>query len=133
MTSPPRHILIAEDDDDDFFLISRELAKAGFKAVTRVLDGKAVLEYLSGRGADPASREHPRPDVLFLDLKLPHMLGHDVLRAIRAEPQWRDLRVYVLTGSDEYRDRERIEAVGCDGYFVKPLGAPRIRELFGAR
>lgn len=128
----PIRILVAEDDDDDFFLLSRELAKAGYKTVSRAADGRIALEYLAGRGEFQDRSRHPFPDVLFLDLKLPQILGHDVLRAIRAESAWDALRVYVLTGSDEHRDRERIEALGCAGYFVKPLSSAQITTLLGA-
>jgi len=128
----PSHILVAEDDDDDFFLLSRELRKCGFTNVSRAADGRAALDYLAGHGEYADRTRHPVPDVLFLDLKLPVVLGHEVLRAIRQQPGWSAIKVYVLTGSDEYRDRERIEQLGCEGYFVKPLTSAQVQELFPA-
>lgn len=129
----PRHLLVVEDDDDDFFLLSRELRKLGLNSVSRVADGKAALDYLAGKNGFANRTEHPFPDVVFLDLKLPEMMGHDVLAAIRREPAWNDLRVYVLTGSDEHRDRQRVEAIGCAGYYVKPIARAQLEELFRVR
>ncbi|HVU33043.1 MAG TPA: response regulator [Opitutaceae bacterium] len=131
--TPSPYLLVAEDDDDDFFLLTRELSKAGLKSVARTADGKATLEYLRGTGPYRDRAKHPFPDVLFLDLKLPLMLGHEVLQEIRKEPKWKALKVYVLTGSDEHRDRERIDALGCDGYYVKPLGAAQLAQIFPRR
>jgi CheY-like chemotaxis protein len=128
----PNHILVAEDDDDDFFLVARELRKCGLTRVSRVADGKAVLDYLAGVGEYADRERNPMPEVVFLDLKLPVLLGHEVLSAIRRHPEWQGIKVYVLTGSDEHRDRERIREIGCAGYFVKPLTSAQVLELFPA-
>lgn len=127
------HILVAEDDDDDFFLLSRELRKCGLTQISRAADGVAVLDYLSGKGDYGDRTRHPMPDAIFLDLKLPRLLGHEVLRAIRQRPDWNEIKVYVLTGSDEYRDRQQVEELGCAGYFVKPLTGAQVLELFPPR
>lgn len=123
-------VLIVEDDDDDFFLVTRELRKCGITEVNRAEDGRAAIDYLSGRDAYADRTKFPLPDVVLLDLKLPKVMGHDVLKAIRQNPALLGLRVYVLTGSDEHRDREQVEKIGCEGYFVKPLTAAQAEELF---
>ena len=51
---------------------------------------------------------------------MPLVSGLEVLASIRADPALRPLRVYVLTSSDEQRDRETAGALGIEGYLVKP-------------
>jgi len=67
---------------------------------------------------------------VLLDLKMPKVDGHEVLRQIRAEPSLRGLRVVVLTSSDQDRDRELSRSLGTDGYVVEPASiASLIGEL----
>ena len=122
-------VLIVEDDDDDLFLLQRELGKAGAVVRQRVADGRAAVEYLAGNGPYGDRQRYPLPDIVFLDLKIPYLSGHGVLAWIRERPEFAPLRIYVLTGSDEPKDRAQAEALGATGYFVKPLLAPQIRPL----
>jgi CheY-like chemotaxis protein len=122
-------VFIVEDDDDDLFLLERELAKAGATLRQRVRDGRAAVDYLAGNAPYGDRQRHPLPDIVFLDLKIPHLSGHGVLAWIRSRPEFAELRVYVLTGSDEPKDRSQSEALGATGYFVKPLLAAQIRPL----
>ena len=122
-------VLTVEDDDDDLFLLERELAKAGAAIGQRVRDGRAAVDYLAGNGPYGDRGKHPLPEIVFLDLKIPYLGGHGVLAWIRSRPEFARLRVYVLTGSDEPKDRAQAEALGATGYFVKPLLAAQIRPL----
>jgi CheY-like chemotaxis protein len=124
-------VLIVEDDDDDLFLLERELAKVVAAVVKPLRDGRAIIDYLDGHGAFSDRLLHPLPDIVFLDLKIPLVNGHEVMTWIRSRRELDGLRVYVLTGSDEPRDRARIEELGAAGYIVKPLLAPQLRELLG--
>lgn len=115
-------ILIAEDDEDDFFFTARLLKKATEAALFRVESGGAAIEYLAGQGRFADRKKYPFPDLLFLDLKMDDLDGHAVLAWIRETPAHRPKKVYVLTGSGEFRDRERVKSsTVAAGYFVKPL------------
>ena len=59
-------------------------------------------------------------DLVLLDLKMPKVDGHEVLRQIRADAELRELKVVVLTSSDQERDRQMSRQLGSDGYLVKP-------------
>lgn len=124
-------MLLAEDNEDDLFLTQRVLKKAGVGPAFHVGDGREAVAYLGGEGEFGDRTRHPLPDVVLLDLKMPGMTGHEVLEWIRAQPALRDLRVCVLTSSDEQRDRDRVAKAGVQGYFVKPLTAGDVAKIFG--
>ena len=126
----PVTVLLAEDNEDDLFLSERVLKKAGIGPVFHVADGREARDYLAGRGDYADRGKFPLPEVVLLDLKMPEFTGHEVLEWLRKEPELKDLKVFVLTSSDEMRDRERVERAGIQGYFVKPLTAANIAEIF---
>lgn len=126
----PVTVLLAEDDEDDLFLSKRVLHKAGIVPVYHVKDGQEAMEYLAGKGVYGDRQNHPLPEVVLLDLKMPLFTGNEVLEWIRMQPELRELKVYILTSSDEPRDRSRAEAAGARGYLVKPLSAIHISEIF---
>jgi CheY-like chemotaxis protein len=120
MSRPPT-ILVVEDSDDDVFFMKRALKNARNIADVRFLpNGKYALQYLHGEGEFADRSTHPLPALIFLDLKMPFISGLEVLAAIRADSLLKGMRVYVLTSSDEQRDRENAAALGIEGYIVKP-------------
>lgn len=81
-------------------------------------DGEEAVCYLAGLGDYENRDEHPYPDVLFLDLKMPRQNGFDVLAWIKK--QARRPKVVVLTSSPEPEDRSRALELDADAYMVKP-------------
>lgn len=121
LISPPT-LLIAEDDSDDRRLIADAFAAVGiFDALRFVGDGSAVLDYLRQRGEFANRVLYPRPRVVLLDLNMPKMDGREVLRAIRADGELRDLPVLILTTSSAEEDEQLMIGLGADGYLVKPV------------
>lgn len=113
----PRPILLVEDNDDDVRLTRRALHKAGIaNELVVVGDGLAALSYLRGAAALEAL-----PALMLLDLKLPRLDGHGVLRALRADPQLRCLPVVVLTTSEEHVDITESYTRGANSYVRKPV------------
>ena len=120
MTAPgrPLDLLLVEDSADDARLVERELRQGGFtlRRFVRVETPGAMaeaLEYLRGPS--------PRPLVVLLDLNMPRMDGHEVLRRIRADPRTRHLPVVVLTSSAEDEDVLRSYDAGANSYVRKPV------------
>lgn len=120
MTARPA-ILVVEDNEDDVYFMRRAFRATGVAADLHFVgDGRAALEYLRHQGAFADARAHPSPAIVFLDLKLPFLNGLEVLAAIRADATLQAQRVFILTSSNEERDRDRAIALGIEGYFVKP-------------
>lgn len=118
-------ILLVDDDPDDVFMTKRLLLKAGVRnGIVTLSNGQEALDYLKGVCA-----AGPRPCLLLLDLKLPRVDGFEVLAWIREQRQLRDLKVVILSGSDEPRDRQRARSLGADGYLVKHPGPEAFRQL----
>lgn len=115
--------LLVEDDDSHATITMRSLRQNRVgNAIERVRDGAAALEYLR----DPS---RPRPDVILLDLKLPKVDGHEVLAAIKQDPQLRLIPVVVLTTSDAELDRIEAYRHHVNSYLVKPIDFERFRQL----
>ena len=72
-------------------------------------------------------------DVVFLDLKMDLVSGHEVLSAIRENPPTPLPKIFVLTGSNEPKDRELVKNSGvAAGYVVKPLSSEHLASILGS-
>ncbi len=115
------HLLLVEDDVDDVELIVTGLRRKQLaNHIDVVADGAAALDYLFRRG-DYATREAINPVLILLDLKMPKVDGHEVLRQIKAEPLLRRIPVVVLTSSAHDRDVAQGYDLGANAYVVKPV------------
>ena len=89
--------------------------------------GKEAIEYLTNRGRFHDAARYVRPDVVFIDLKMPEKNGFELLEWIRAQFAESPFRALVLTSSDESQDRKRALDLGAHGYFLKPISPDQIR------
>jgi CheY-like chemotaxis protein len=127
---PAGAILLVEDNDDDVFLMKHALAAAGIANPIYVVEtGQLAVDYLSGAGESQERDRFPMPVIVFLDLKLPLMSGHEVLAWIRGQRQLESLLVVVLTSSDEPSDVRRSYSLGANSYLMKPLTARQLVDL----
>ncbi|MFT3829846.1 MAG: response regulator [Opitutaceae bacterium] len=124
-------ILLVDDDPAGAELTAAALHELGLgDDITMASDGEEALDFLFGRGACAQEREAP-PSVVLLDLKMPKVDGHEVLRQIRADPKLRHTRVVVLTSSDQEADIERVRELGSDAYLVKPTSINELIDQLG--
>lgn len=115
-------VLIAEDVENDVQLLQRSFQQAGIPVTLHVVaDGEECIAYLSGTGKYSHREEHPLPDLLLLDLKMPRVNGFDVLKWVRAQESLSSLRVVVLTSSERIRDINRAYDLGANSFLTKPL------------
>ena len=120
-------ILLVEDNDDDILFLRRACMKAGLNTlILEAYDGEEAIDLLRGNSSSPEPSSHPRPTHVLLDLKLPKKSGLEVLEWIRGQTLFRDLRVIVLTSSQEQTDIERARELGVDEYCVKPVSFPEL-------
>jgi CheY-like chemotaxis protein len=129
----PSVFLLVEDNEDDVFFMQRAFQGAGLKNRLQIAtDGEQAIDYLSGQNGFSDRGEHPFPDMIFLDLKMPGVNGFDVLRWIRHD-QKLTVPVAVLTSSPEEIDRQKAHELGADCYLLKPPEPEMLRhccELF---
>jgi CheY-like chemotaxis protein len=111
-----KRILLADDND-----ASREL-------IREVLEGSGyiVIEAADGRETLRKVNENP-PDLLLLDIQMPHVDGYGVLNALRGDLRFAELPVVALTAFAMHGDRERALGAGFDGYVTKPVDIAALR------
>jgi two-component system, response regulator len=123
-------ILLVEDNPKDEVLTLRALRKSNIlNKVVVAHDGAEALDYLFGPDAEGMPR--PLPQLVLLDLKLPKVDGHEVLRRIRAEPRTQLLPVVILTTSVEDGDRLDGYRLGANSYVRKPVDFSQFVDAVG--
>lgn len=116
-----RSILLAEDNPKDVELTLEALSEHNLaNDVAVVNDGAQALDYLYCRN-EYAQRPAIAPVVLLLDLKMPKINGLEVLRAIKGDPQMKELPIVMLTSSREAPDLLESYRLGVNAYVVKPV------------
>lgn len=108
MSTPPLKLLIV--DDNELFVSAVEGLlgdEASVRVVARAPNGKAAAELAAAL----------RPDVVLMDLSMPHMDGFAATEKILADSP--GTAVVVLTGSDDPADHERAHTAGAAGYVTK--------------
>jgi two-component system, response regulator len=115
-------ILLVEDNPDDRDLTIMALKESNIaNPIDVARDGEEALAYFE----DP---ERPLPALVLLDLKLPRIMGLDVLERLRADERTRTVPVVVLTSSGEESDRHRSYLRGGNAYVRKPVGFDEFSE-----
>lgn len=91
------------------------------------MSGYEVIEAADGQAAVDRARE-ASPDLLLVDIQMPHLDGYQVLRELRADSRMASLPVVALTAFAMHGDRERAMAAGFDGYITKPVEIAALRK-----
>ena len=122
-------ILLVEDDIDDVKLALQAFGVANLGNTVHVArDGVEALEFLFGAGPDADKKEPKTPGLILLDLKLPRLDGHELLKRIKGDPRTSGIPVIVLTSSGEERDVMRTYELGVNSYIVKPVDFAQFTE-----
>jgi len=112
-------ILVVDDDPTIRELLSIHLRNAGYEVDT-ACDGVEA-----GYGVLRA-----RPDLIIVDVNMPHLDGFEFVEAVRAESSMRELPVIFLTSAEEGELRGK--ALGAVGYVPKPVRADRLLSVVAA-
>jgi len=124
-----KHILLVEDNPSDIALTKRALEKGRVANKLVVLeDGKAALEYLMCTGEYACRDKKDLPAVVLLDIKLPLLDGHAVLKGIRSDPGLHRLPVVMLTSSKEQDDVAKSYDLGVNSFIRKPIDSVQFAE-----
>src|SRR3954470_17395555 len=94
-------VVMIDDNPQDIDLVGMGFAEAGCAVdLITAKDGEAGLQLVKRL----AESERPAPRLALLDLNLPRVRGADILRAIKAAPRLRRMRVYILSTSSAAKD-----------------------------
>ena len=115
-------ILVVDDEPNIVLSLEFLMKQAGFQVRT-ASDGEAALAAVAAE----------TPDLVLLDVMMPRKNGYEVCQAIRANPDWKAVRVIMLTAKGREVEREKGLALGADDYITKPFSTQevveRVREL----
>ncbi len=124
-----RTILLVEDEENDVFFMQQAMQKAGVANPIQVAtDGQEAIDYFKGTGKFANREEFPLPCLVLLDLKLPHVMGLDVLKWIRKQPLVTAV-VVILSSSKEEADIATAYRLGANAYLVKPPDVSKLTDL----
>jgi CheY-like chemotaxis protein len=110
-------VLVAEDNADSRRLLVETLETVGI-AVRAVENGAAAVDAFGAW----------RPDLIWMDMRMPVLDGYAATQRIRALPGGDQVKIVALTASAFREDRSAILAAGCNDVLAKPLAEPRLFE-----
>jgi CheY-like chemotaxis protein len=94
-------------------------------------DGQEAIDYLQGAGKFADREQFPLPCLVLLDLKLPYVMGLDVLKWIR-EQFGAGLAVVILTASGQDEDIAAAYRLGANAFLTKPTEANKLQDMVRA-
>jgi signal transduction histidine kinase/CheY-like chemotaxis protein/HAMP domain-containing protein len=111
------HILLVEDNDVNVLVAKSLMQKMGL-LVTVAENGEAALIKLK-----EASLERPGSpfDVVLMDLQMPIMDGYEATRRIRANPEYKNLKIVAMTAHAFAEEKDKCFATGMNGHLSKPI------------
>ena len=104
-------ILIVDDMPENLSVLGELLHGAGYH----------VKVATNGLTALNLANQQPRPSLILLDVMMPEMDGHEVLRQLRSNINTREIPVIFLTAMNSDDDEERAFGEGIADYITKPL------------
>jgi len=120
------YILVADDDLLVLKSITFILQRAGYRVET-CSNGREAVEQI----------RKEKPTLALLDVMMPELDGLDVVRQIKAEPELRDIPLFLVTARAMVQERERGIEAGADDYITKPFAnqelLDKVKEVYTAR
>ncbi len=113
------HSVLVVDDEPHILHSLEFLMKRENYDVRVASDGEAALQAIGERC----------PDLVLLDVMMPKRDGYSVCQTIRANPDWKQLRIIMLTAKGRDIEREKGLALGADDYITKPFSTRDLLEL----
>ena len=118
----PVRVLVVDDSPDDVMIAQRAFrASRVTNELTIARDGQEAVDLMCD-GADP-------PELVLLDIKLPRLSGHEVLRRVRADDRLAALPVVMLSASQRQEAVIESYRLGANSYIQKPAAFGRFQEL----
>lgn len=121
MSQKESYILLIEDNPDDVELTKMAFEQNNFaNEIEVVKDGQEALDFLIG-DTPSGIKAKGLPVIILLDLKLPKVDGHEVLKEIKAHKKLKRIPVVILTSSKQEEDIIKGYDLGANSYVRKPV------------
>lgn len=118
MTADPRPTVLIVEDDTSLQSVLEALLGRDYR-LTVVSDGKEALEHL----------QWDTPNLVILDVTIPHVDGLDICSRIKRIKRFRDTRVIVMTASMDERTHDAANLAKADAFVSKPIVNDQFRQL----
>jgi len=113
MNKVPKKILLVEDDQYLIDIYKTRLEKEGYRVIV-VQDGKDFFSIL----------EKENPDLILLDIVLPHIDGWEILKALRKDPKFKEKKVVIISNLSQREEIEKARELGVIKFLVKAHYTP---------
>lgn len=104
-------VLMVDDEPLVMDMLETCLEENGYRFIIKIEDSREAVK---------AINEH-RPDVVLLDLKMPHIDGFEILQKLRSAAETQFLSVIILTSSDNSETKLRALELGATDFLAKPI------------
>jgi len=116
-------MLLVDDNAIDAMFFTRAVNKSKLPIQLQTLTtGQEAIEYLEARGQYADRSLYPLPDVIVLDLKMPHVNGFEFLAWREVSAFFSAIPVVVFSGSGDPDEITRVFELGAERHIVKPAG-----------
>ncbi|MBK5285408.1 MAG: response regulator [Bacteroidia bacterium] len=113
-------IMLVEDDEIDIKNVQRAFSKNNIANPLLVAhDGVEGLDML--RGTNGHAKVNPLPRIILLDINMPKMNGIEFLKELRADNELKAISVFVMTTSNDEKDKINAYNYNVAGYILKPV------------
>lgn len=127
------NVLLVEDLEDDRYIFEHTLKNACPDAkLFTANDGLEAIDFLQNQGRFASDPQFPKPDIMFLDLKMPGCNGFDVLRWMKERSLVTTVEVLILSGASEPQDMALARELGARDYLVKPITSQVLQTILAA-
>jgi len=112
------HVLVIDDSRTTRSILRRMMSDMGF-GVDEAASGNEAIEWLT---------EHGSTDIALVDLDMPGMDGVQFLKTVRANPEFKDMRLMMVTTANALESIARALDAGADEYLMKPFTKDSLRD-----
>ena len=112
-----KKVLVVEDNELNLKLFC-DLLRAHDWAAEPVRDGREAVERARAF----------RPDLIVMDIQMPHVTGYELILALKADPELRRIPIMAVTAYAGRDDEDRIRSAGADAYVSKPISLARFMD-----
>ena len=112
-----KYVLIVDDEPNIVLSLEFLMNKEGYE-VRSAANGDEAMAAITEK----------TPDLILLDVMMPRKDGYEICQELRAAPEWKDIKIIMLTAKGRDVEREKGLALGADDYITKPFATREVVE-----